>query len=358
MRTTALRVARRFLAASIPIQVDRGKTQEVRNTGHRRALVATFLGSVRLYRILDGEELDRIFKSGKVTGGTYSVKAERAFGAAWGSEPKALIKWGNSLRGGRLGTQLYLAEMDARGKTFIHLDPGVGLDATTVDPSKFNPGLGANVSDVSIQDIKLSVVSEQGNVQPLTLAEAKARADQRSKKPVELRKVNSQLYQGSILGVDIRIWQDKGVWGAYTNDGRQIASRGKTPEDAIELAQIAIRMRPEKPVPTDMIILEQRRKYDKQFDVDDDEGKVRGGFGVKPRDVLIVEKGSRTLDIQARSKLTVADVYQLKGERAVVVKVLVGSRPKVLYVPHKNQLGKPEFSLLDSRGAKVVVRKR
>lgn len=114
--------------------------------------VAEFDSSVALYRVFDGEELARILKGGKITGGQYAAKPERAYGASWGHNITAIIRMGNQLRGKRLGEQIYLAKIDSIGLTFAHLDPGIEFDLSgppkqpaSFNPSVCNPGLGCSI---------------------------------------------------------------------------------------------------------------------------------------------------------------------------------------------------------------------
>jgi len=361
----SVRVASRF-AGRIPILVDVASTIEVRrkHPSHPEAVSATFTGPVILYRIFDGEELSRALKAGKITGGTYAVKAEREVGASWGTNLSEIVRWGNSQRGKRLGEDLFVARLNAARKRFLHLNPEIDpIDPTgaaeqirSMDASRINLGLGASVADVSIQNVGLFKVQLDGRVDAISPMEAQSYVGLRSKLEVDLRAVNSQLYQGSILGVDVRIWDKGGRWGAYLNDDRQIATNAATKDDAIELAKMAIRMNPSRPVQMDGAILAQRRKYDQNFVADEDPKKVRGNFKVRPRDRVEVVKGAPGVGIKAREKLTVADVYQLQGEREVRVKLLAGNRPVLLYAIHPNRLMDPEIPLLDSRGHRVLVR--
>lgn len=363
----ATRIVRRFLASHIKVIVDVPETLDARRKfpAHPEAVIASFASPITLYRIFDGEEMVRILSTGKITGGTYSVKAERSHGASWGSDMESVIRWGNNLRGKRLGDDLFLARLHASGKKFFHLDPeirdidpnGPSTQTMGMDANRINLSLGASVMDVSLGDVDLSLVHPDGRVEPLSANDAKSYVNKRVTKDVDLRKVHDKFYQGSIFGVDVRIYAEGDFWKVFLNDDRQIVSGAKTKDDAIELAQMSIKIRPDKPVPMDGSILEQKRRYEKHFDVGDDPNKVRGNYALKPKDRVTVIKGSSKIGIKTYSKLIVADVYQVKGERAVTVKVLDGSRPIVLYATHPNRLGDKEIALLDSRGSRILVTK-
>jgi hypothetical protein len=181
----AKRVAARHLQASqVRILVDVPATLAAREKfkAHPEAVIATFDSSLTLYRIFDGEELARILSSGKITGGNYAVKAERAHGASWGEDISAVIRWGNQIRGARLGKKLYLARLDATGFRFFHLDPeipdidpnGPSEQPATMNRARINVGLGASIIDVGLDDVDLYTVREDGQISKLTTAEAKA----------------------------------------------------------------------------------------------------------------------------------------------------------------------------------------
>jgi hypothetical protein len=354
-------LARTKTASSVRIVVDLPKTLEARaKFGHPEAIVARFDATISLYRILDGEELRRILASGKITGGTYSVKAERAHGASWGENINDLVSWGNRERGNRLGDDIFLAKLDAFDFTFFHLNPEVEVDpdgpdeqVTTMDRRRINLGLGVSIMNVGLDDVSLYEVHPDEHIKKITPSEAKDLL--KPPKDVDLRRLNPDLLQGSILGVDVRVWKKGPKWGVFLNDDRQIVSGADTPEDAIELAQMSIRMRPGKPVPMDAAMLAQKRKHERMFEQDDDPDKVRGDYTLKPRDRLEVTTGTR--DVPAHSKLTVADVYQRKGERSIVVKAVLGGKTILLYATHPNRLKDDPIQLLTSTGGKVRATK-
>lgn len=360
------RIVRRFLASQVKILVDVLGTLEARKRfpSYDQGVIATFESGLHLYRIFDGAELARILKTGKITGGTYSVKAERAHGASWGENITAVIEWGNTIRDKRLGGDLFLAKLDATGKKFYHLDPGIGpIDPSVrtqdamMDRAKISTGLGASIMDVDLHDVDLFVVHPNHRIEPLSIDEAKAYVEKRPKKDVDLQQVHGQLFQGTIFGVDVRVLQDKGTWKVVTNDDRIIASGSPSKEDAIELAQMAIHMRPERPIPMTHDILEQKRRYQKHFEPDEDPEKVRGNYALKPKDRVKVTKGSNALGIKSGIQAVVADVYQRKGERTVLVKLMIGSHPVTLYATHPNRLGDEEVALMNSKGDRILIRR-
>jgi hypothetical protein len=123
-------------------------------------LVGSFDGQMTLYRVFDGEEMAKIIETGKVTGGKYSVPAERVMGASWAHDISSAIRYGNNARGARLGKDIYLAKMDAMDKKFLHLgpesiklDPSVDEQLVTIPKTTCNLGLGCSVSNVSIHDV-------------------------------------------------------------------------------------------------------------------------------------------------------------------------------------------------------------
>lgn len=365
----AQRVATRYLLASnIRILVDVPATKAVRErfSGHPEGVIAEFDSGLNLYRIFDGGELARIMSTGKITGGTYSVKAERAHGASWGENINQLVAWGNRERGKRLDDDIFLAKLDAIGFKFYHMDPEIGpidfngpdKQALPMNRSRIYLGTGASVMGVSLGDVELYRVDPDGQIHRLSPSEAKALVNKRPSKDVVLREIHAQLYQGSILGVDVRVWQDRGSWVVLLNDDRAIVKGAKTKDDAIELAKMGIKVNPSRPVAMPPEVLESRRKYDQLFEVEEESGKSRGGFGIKPKDRLTVLKGSPKLRVKKHTTLVVADVYQLGGDRRVFVKLVVGREPKTLYAIHRNQLDQPEFALMDSSRNRILVRKR
>jgi hypothetical protein len=361
------RVLSRWKSANaIKITIDRDATNKARQQfpSMTDQIVGTFESPVKMYRIFDGEELSRILRTGRITGGTYSAKAERTHGASWGHNITEVIEIGNKLRGKRYGDDLFLARLDAMGVRFHHLNPKVPFDPNgpphqsgVMEDSACCFGLGCSMI-VGLEDVDLFVVHSNHQMDPISTEEARNYVEKRPKKDVDLREINPQLYQGSILDHDVRVWLTDGKWQVILNDDRVIVNDAPTKDDAIETAKIGIRLRPGKPVPTSYQILLRKKKYEKHFEQDEDPNKIRGDFSLKPRDRVLVEKGSRGLNIPAHSSATVADVYQRTGDRTVTVKLIIGDRPVSLYAQHPNRLGDPEIALMNSGGDRILIRKK
>ena len=366
MDALTARVLTRFrvrYARTVRVLIDRDATNKIRErfTSLPGQIVGTFDSSFTLYRIFDGEELVRILRSGKITGGTYSTPAERAHGASWAEN---IIEVGNRLRGGRYGNDLFLAKLDALGTVFHHIDPKIPFDpsgpqeqAATMEAGACNFGLGCSMT-VGLDDVSLYVVHPDHQIEPLSIDAAKDYVAKRPVKDVDLRDVHPQLGQGSILGVDVRVLHDSGKWKVLLNDGKVIVDDAPTREDAIETAKMSIRLRPSNPVPTSFQMLRHKREYEKHFEVKDDPDNIRGTFALKPRDVVLVTKGSKGLGIGMHEKGTVADVWQDKGAREARVKLLFRRGPVTLYASHPNRLADDEIALMTSAGDRILVRKR
>ena len=294
----AHRVAHRYrLARSINILVDVPATLEARRKypSFDELIVALFDDSFPLYRIFDGNELRHILTSGKITGGQYSVKAEREHGASWGYNIDEVVTWGNGQRGKRLGNELYLAKIDAIDKRFAHLGPNIGFDpsgpalqSSKMDASRCRTGLGCSVIDVHTQDVdNFWKVDPAGQLRAMTLAELKA-------------------------------------------DLKEIPEPAPAPEPAPE---------PEEE------------------------------FALKPKDKFVVVKGSRALGIEARNRGTVRKVKRDESDRRVWVTMdftyplkpqdqMWHRKPVTLYAIHANRLADHEIALMNSRGDRILIRKR
>ena len=367
MQSAAHRVLGRWLnAATLKIIVDRDATIKARESLHKECIVGEFDSSTALYRIFDGEELVRVLRTGKFTGGTYSATLERSFGASWSASLTEVITVGNQqLRGKRYGDDLFVAKLDPIGMRFFHLSPRVDFDPSgppqqlaMMESGVCNFALGASVV-ADLNDVDLYAVHANDQMEALSVSEAKDYVARRPKKDIDLRAVHGTLLQGSILDVDVRVWKDGTKWLVTTNDDRKIVPNAPSQEVAIEMAAWAIRRNPSRPLPVDFIMYQRARQYEKHFDVQEEPDKVRGVFAIKPRDVLVVTKGSRKLDINQRETLAVADVWRDKGEsRAVNLKVMHKGKPKTLYAIHANRLADDEVSLLSMSGDKILVRKR
>jgi hypothetical protein len=152
----------RLASGKILISVDVPATIAAREkySAFESIVVAKFEQSTPLYRIFDDKELKKILASGKITGGTYSVRAEREFGASWGANISAVINFGNRQRGSRLGDKLYLAKIDGLDFRFAHLNLEVTFDPqgpdqqeVHMDRERCSPALGCSLVNVSLADV-------------------------------------------------------------------------------------------------------------------------------------------------------------------------------------------------------------
>jgi len=147
--------------------------------------VMRFDEAVALYRIVDEKEAFHISQSGKVTGGTYSFKAERHFGASWGADISEVIKWGNNQRGKRLGSKLFLIKLDAFDHSFAHLEPlleppfdpqGDKEQPAVFHTGSCNTSVGCSIINVPAADCEFYEVDEQGQITRLPLSKLKEKA--------------------------------------------------------------------------------------------------------------------------------------------------------------------------------------
>jgi len=214
----ALKVLARFerFAREVRIVIDRDATVAIRAKHRDSSIVGTFASSVSLYRIFDGQELVRIVKSGKFTGGSYSVVSERAHGASWGEDISAVITFGNHQRGKRLGADLFLAKIDAGDHRFYHMGPDVAFDPegppqqpTTMDLSKCSTGLGCSVVNVEFNDATFYRVDQSGQIEPVSDQDLRSYAKGRPQQDVDLQRVSSVFSSGTIFGVDVNVVLDQ-----------------------------------------------------------------------------------------------------------------------------------------------------
>ena len=156
---------------TVRVSVDQEKTAQGRKKYGGQFVVGTFESPIKLYRILDGEELRAIASSGRITGGYYSIASEQAYGAAWGADRSEVVEWGNDQRGGRLGHELFLAEIEGQGRTFGHHHypnmPDDGEVPTTMCSTGAGCALEVGVDDV----VSWHEVGEDGSVQPVSYEE-------------------------------------------------------------------------------------------------------------------------------------------------------------------------------------------
>jgi len=136
---------------------------EIKKTG---SIVAKFLSPIKLYRVIDGEELMNILKKGSIKGGEYSADIERAYGSQWGANKEEVIKWGIWQQGQRLGHELFLLEIDGNGKTFFNMNSpnkdsaiqkAVEEESTepfSIDASLCGTGLGCSVQVETSEVVK------------------------------------------------------------------------------------------------------------------------------------------------------------------------------------------------------------
>lgn len=368
-------------AASVKVVIDRDETLKARQRfpGFNEGIVGTFESAINLYRIFDGEEVARIVRTGRITGGTYSVKAERAYGASWGANITEVIQWGMGQRGKRLGEDLFLAKLDGFDRKFYHLGPKVDFDPegaeqqeARVDSGICNTGNACTMIDVSANDVDFYTVSSSGQIEKLTLSELKEYVTKKPVKPIDLRSIHPGLFQGSILGVDVRVVEEHSKsekslfsvtttvsWSVYGNDDRPLVLGADTKEAAIELAQRSISKNPDAPALIDV--------SDKKPEPPE---KLRSPeFALQPKDKFVVSKGSRDLGIAMRNSGRVVDVWQNKGDARVNVTLSFTwplkfpdgrwtRDPVTLYAMHPNRLADPDIALLNSRGSRVLIRKK
>ena len=256
----ATRIVARFLrqARDVRILVDQAETDKARERFHEKpdgegSIVGTFESSVSMYRIMDGEELRRVVRMGKIVGGFYSVKAERAYGASWGENVSEIIAWGNRERGHRLGDDLFLAKIDASGKRFFHMNPKVPYDPKapeqtyTMDVSRCNTGLGCSVIDVAFDEVSFYRVDASGQMSPISDADIRAYVSARKEKVIELRQVSAVFYHGTIFGVDVYVVKDqtesayRGTWSVVNRDEEKLIIGAKSEKIAIDHAAKMLR---------------------------------------------------------------------------------------------------------------------
>ncbi len=168
-RVSAHRVASRYLrAGKVRVEVLKDETEKAVKRFGKGIAVARMLDSVPMFRVMDGQELRSVFGSGDITGGSFSVDGERAFGAQWGSSLPAVAKFGHGWRrSGRLGHELFVAEMDGKDRVFAHLSgfdgelqPDSGV--VSVDPASCSTGLGCSFRVKDSEVKQWYVVDENG----------------------------------------------------------------------------------------------------------------------------------------------------------------------------------------------------
>ena len=122
-------------------------------------VVARFDGPVGLYRVVDDQEWAEITRTGRIVGGRFAVKAERAVGASWGTNLDQVIAFGLQWkRAGRLRGQLRVLRIDGYDRQFGHLEPGVSDEELSTQGARMavkacSTGLGCSVADVTLADV-------------------------------------------------------------------------------------------------------------------------------------------------------------------------------------------------------------
>lgn len=296
----ALRVAARFqkLATTVVVDVPVTMKARARYPLFTDMIVGRFDSAVSMYRIFDENELGHILSTGRITGGQFAVKAEREHGASWGSNITEVITWGNGQRGKRLGNLLYLAKLDAFDMSFAHLDPGVTIDPTGPEEQKVSFDPKRCNTGVGCSFINIS---------------------------------------------------------ANDVDFFKVSETGQL--DKMSLAELKADLK-EAPKTEEPPVVEKKPEV------------IRDpSWGLKPKDKVIVTKGSRGLGVGTRASARVLDVWQRKGEREVMVKLFFPFPRKfsdgrwsrddlTLYATHPNRLGDAEVALMNSRGDRILIRKR
>jgi hypothetical protein len=159
-------------AGSVHVEVLPEETAEARTQHGSKITVGRFLSDIPLYRVIDGEELRSILRSGKITGGSFSVPGERAYGAQWGADKEDVARWGEHWRVNRLGHELFMIEINGKGRVFGHIDPDFGSEDNTFSVSTdfCNTGLGCSVA-ASVGDVQAWYRVEGGVALPSSVEE-------------------------------------------------------------------------------------------------------------------------------------------------------------------------------------------
>jgi 8-oxo-dGTP pyrophosphatase MutT (NUDIX family)/GNAT superfamily N-acetyltransferase len=182
----------------VKVFIDRKETERARQKFGDDIVVGRFGSSIPLYRVIDGEELRKVLKGGGFTGGEFAVPGERAYGAQWGSSLSQVVKWGNSQRGGRLGYELFVAEIDGNGHRFSHLSGAggklnTGEDTISLEKGFCNTGLGCSIK-VPARMVKNWYVVEGNRANRINLKEVEMLAGKSGRRP---RKV--EFYLGASI---------------------------------------------------------------------------------------------------------------------------------------------------------------
>lgn len=198
MDSLARRVAHRYLSAAITVKVDPERTEKGRQQFKlKNLLIGEFASPINLYRIFDGEELRKIVRGGEISGGTYSIEGERAFGASWGADKAQVIKWGEAQRGGRLGHELFLAEIQGQGRQFSHMhliNLDIAQPTVTIPEDACSTGMGCSLK-VRASDVdQWSIVEPGGHLVPVQWSDLVEQA-----KGVGLKPRKQELWLGALM---------------------------------------------------------------------------------------------------------------------------------------------------------------
>ena len=126
--------------------------------------VATFLTTTFLWRVVDENELNIILKTKKITGGNYSVPAEKEFGASFSGSRNDVVEWGIRIKSnGRYVGKLYIIGINAENKVFLNLNMVERLQEQgfeykvgdlMVNSKLGDVGLGYSVRNVILDDVR------------------------------------------------------------------------------------------------------------------------------------------------------------------------------------------------------------
>lgn len=126
--------------------------------------IATFLTTTFLWRCVDENEYQLILKTGKITGGEWSVPVEKYFGASFTGSREDAIYFGIAWKkAGRLNGNLYIIGINAENKEFLNLNmverlKNQGMDYQigdfVIDSKLGDKSLGFSVRNVTINDVR------------------------------------------------------------------------------------------------------------------------------------------------------------------------------------------------------------
>lgn len=214
-----VRFARQVLAKNVTVTVIPAATEKAEKKWSPGVAVGRFESPISLYRVFDGEELRDILDTGMIKGGDYSVAAERAFGAQWATDRDAIAKWGEWQRGKRLGWELFIAEIEGKGRVFAHLTGADGKlkansGTVSLDANFCHGGLGCSVH-AGLRDVRAWYVVEEGRPRKVSLSEIKDMAETSGLKPRAVK-----LYKGLFLSSAATKVQETLRWKLF-NDKAQ-----------------------------------------------------------------------------------------------------------------------------------------